>query len=394
MDMRTAVRTVADSHQSRVIHGDTALLTSFLALGTALGTAALGPWLFALAERVSPMHPMLDVSPMAVLGVCLVALAIHEAGFAAAAQIAGLRVEGFRFAGTGGFVLSISPALPDSARGKLFIALAGGPVACFAGACLFFLLFLIAILDGPVLGAGFFGLAAVALCMACLLSVVPLEYNGTRNAGFVLKALVTGSRTGSQISVLFAALASAAVGRRPEHWPRQVTEVIAVPHDDAAGFLMSRYLGYLRCLDTGDIDGAHRQLAPMVKLYEGVSREFLGEYACEIAYFQARHRGRPDSAWRWLAQVERLPGVPRVAIARARAAGYLAEGNRDKAKRELDRIVLEIQTAPMSGFMLFEMALLDDLRGHYGLEPSAAAPEWAGDEHDSPRLRLVSIARR
>lgn len=397
MAMRTAVRTVADSHQGRVIHGNTELLTGFLLLGTALGTAVLAPWLFALAEHASPLHPMLGSGPLAILGACLVALAIHEAGFAAAAQVAGLRVEGFRFVRGGGFVLSISPALPDSARGKLFIALLGGPVACFAGACLFLTLFLIATLEGPVHGAGFFGLEAVALTVLLVLSLAPLEHAGTRNAGFVLRALLTASRAGSQIAVSFAALASAAVGRRPEHWPHQVSEVIAVPHDDAAGFLMGRYLGYLRCLDKGDIEGAHRQLAPMVKLYEGVSREFLGEYACEIAYFQARYRGRPDSAWRWLAQVEKLPGVPAMAVARARAAGYLAEGNHEKAQPELDRIVFEIRSSPLSGFTLFEMARLEDLRGHFGLDPSVGAIEAARvlpEGSDSPRLKLVSIARR
>lgn len=397
MRMRNSVHAVADSHQSRVIHGNPEFLTAFLLLGAALGTAALAPWLFSLAEHASSLHPMLDTSPLAVLGACVVALAIHEAGFAAAAGVAGLRVEGYRFAGTGGFVLSITPALPDSARGKLFIALSGGPAACFGAGCFFLTLFLVAILEGPVSGAGFFGLEAVALFSMCLLSVIPLEYNGTRNAGFVLKSLVSGSRTGRQISASFACLASAAVGRRPEHWPQQVSEVIAVPHDDAAGFLMGRYLGYLRCLDTGDIGGAHRQLAPMVKLYEGVSREFLGGYACEIAYFQARHRGRPDSAWRWLAQVDNLPRVPAVVMARARAAGYLAEGDHEKAKPELDRIVHEIQASPMNGFMLFEMSLLDDLRSHYGLEPRSCTIAHSRENPESetaPRLKLVSIGRR
>lgn len=395
--MRTAGHPVADSHQGGVIHGNIAVLTVLLLAGTALGTALVVPWLFGLAEHASPFPLTLDAGPLAILGACLVALAIHEAGFAAAASVAGFRVEGYRFAGTGGFVLSRSSARIEPVRGLLFLALAGGPAACLVAGFFFLALFLSSVLEGPVAGAGFFGLVCTSSLVMFVASAFPIQIRGVRNVGCALKCLLAGNRTGRQIAASFAVLASAAAGRRPQHWPAQIEDLMAVPHDDVAGFLMGRYLGYLRCLDTGNLDGAHVQLAAMVRFFDGVSREFLPEFACEIAYFQARYRGRPDSAWRWLVQVQGSRRVASVVAARARAAASLAEGNHERAGMEIDRMVRSIQASPMDGFMLFEMSLLDDLRSHYGLDhPQIEGAPPVTDEafRAAHRLRLVSMGRR
>jgi hypothetical protein len=354
------------------------MLAGYLLLATCLFSTALLPWLFAIAQRAA-LPVALAIRPAELVLATLVALAVHEAGFGSAARMAGFGIEGFQLGPFGpsgraafGLQFSVAPVMPASVRGKLFLALCGGPVVSFVGGCFFLTLFAAAIFDGPATGVTYFGAQATALLVVSALSAVPTQWGSIRNSGFVLRALFRGDRMGRQISVSLASLASAATGRRPAYWPNEITKALATPNDCVRDFLSARLLAYLRCLDCGHFEAAHRQLVPMVKLYGGINRSFPAEYALEIAYFQARHRKHPDSAWRWIAQVESLHGVSPLALARARAAAHIAEGSPAKAKPILDKMARMIQGARLNGFAVLEMALLEDLRAQLGASAQPA----------------------
>ncbi len=375
--MKAAMDHAADV-QRRIIHGDPALASAALLTGGALLTSVLAPVLLGLGRSMAGLSGATAGFTLAGICVsCLLCLLLHESGHALGAWASGFRVtelhlgpfrfrrtvDGWRWSPASrlGIAVIASPRSPRDVRSGLAFALAAGPVVCAASGLAFVAGVCSAAWLNWAQAAEACALMAAASFSMALISFAPVDLVRFRTSGAALRGLALNDTLSWHMGALGATGVSLSTDLRPRDWPDDIVRRLTILEDGSSEQITGRYLAYLHHLDKGDIDGAHRHLAEMVDEFFGVSPRFPALYALEIAYFQARYRGRPASARRWLREVAGAGYVPKIVLTRVRAAVFAAEGNLAAAHACAAQLVLQLDGSGSDGFTAMERVLAEDL---------------------------------
>jgi hypothetical protein len=183
-------------------------------------------------------------------------------------------------------------------RYALFIAL--GPLADLLAGFLGAVLAHAALSANPpnVTAAAILDIIAVLGLSGFVLNAVPIKVWRAQNDGWFLLQLLIGSRSVER-AMVFTALRGYTMRQIPADGrsPTLISRAQALAASRAERHLAAVY-AYSLALSFGEIEAAGRQLdqAAATAAPPGPA----GALAHEAAYFEARHRGRPDAARAWL----------------------------------------------------------------------------------------------
>jgi len=209
---------------------------------------------------------------------------------------------------------------------------------------------------------------AVALGVDWLLRILPYRFIGSPTEGAAMGALIGGETSPIESPVL-AAVAFAESGVRPRDWDPALVDRLRTDSLSPDGMSRSSFLLYLHYLDQGDPGRAQGFLAELIGSAD--RHPLTPAQVVEVAYFQARYRGRPESSRRWLATISGASGVPPMPYLRALAAIHWAEGEPSCSSAHLNRIEAFLKRERQTGFTAMERDLADSFRAD--LEPPAPA---------------------
>lgn len=314
----------------------------------------------------------------------LVGILCHETGHLVAGKLSGLQFltlaagplvisrlsDGWRWQlvnsrGLWNGVTVMSPSKPHRLRSNAVFFVLGGPVGsliCGAGA-------LSLMLAGPELHMGqaaeFFGILGVIELVNSIANLIPLQVPGGYTDGARLLQLFRKDAEGIRFLAELAFGLSDTTSLRPRDWHEEWIK--AVTEDQhAPGFSRGCYHAYVYHLDRGDVDEASIWLARCMDSHRALKRDpYRWILAIENAFFEARHLKNLDAAQEWL-NVPRA-GIPaeRFTELRVQAAIHIAEGERDKARLEIEAALRLHAGAVETGRQQYERAVLLDVQNWF-----------------------------
>lgn len=280
------------------------------------------------------------------------AVVLHELGHLAGGLMRGMRflllivgplrlrrtADGLRWDWVrhGGTFAGLAAAIPDATRDQRVQSLwliAGGPLANLLLALLAFAL--AAALPNHAGGhALMFGVLSTLMFVV---NALPMRVRGLMTDGFQFRELVRGGGAVQQRLALATLMAQTLSGIRPRDWDRDALQrTLSNTDGEPLRDVPSWLLAYSVALDTGEIAEAGGYIDRIAAGYAAFPAGLRDSLACEIAYFNARHRGDAATAERWMAQA--VSGlVERNARARSEAAIALCRGDATLALHCVER---------------------------------------------------------
>lgn len=230
--------------------------------------------------------------------------------------------------GVGGLAVTI-PRDFANLRSRLAVMIAGGPLASLSLG----LVCLGVVLVAPIrLEVTHLLLVLLAFCNLGLgaASLIPMRSGGFMSDGGQLWSLW---RQPALVEVRQAVLmiqAASISGMRPRDWDSALLERGSGAVVQPQMYAVLELLGYLHCLDRGDVDGARVRLIAALEQLDHLPLAVRPAFCAEAAYFAVRHLGDLETAHAWF---ERVTGgiADRQTRLRAAAAIALAAGERTTA---------------------------------------------------------------
>lgn len=326
----------------------------FLFLGVGFGV--LGYWVGKAGFLLAPVRATLDALSgwdlLALPLIWLFVIAVHEGGHLAGGLGRGMRFliyiagpfglvrtgEGIRFRwyfnlGTLG---GLAAALPDPGRPlrpQMVPMIIGGPLASLV----------LAVMAGAVFAIADGRTAAYALIVAALSGLVflvtalPMRSGGFMSDGMQLRQAYRDPGMMARRTQLMALMGQGIAGTRP----RDLDAGLLAGAQALTGHETLYDIGvwatsYGVAMDQGDVAAAGEWLDRIEPVFDQYPDGFRQSLAVELAYFEARHRGRLAVAEAWL-QRARGGVVDTARRALAEAAIAAAQGRGDVALSSLTR---------------------------------------------------------
>lgn len=282
-----------------------------LGIGSALGVA-IGVFL----NRTQPFAVSRADFPIQIVAACFISIALHEAGHATAAVMAGFRLVivavwplQFRRHGTGwslgrmeklrvgGFVLPVPRGSHDLRRRWFEIIAAGPAVSLIAGG-------LAATLYWRF-GASWPGAASAQLeCLAFwnllfgLVGLLPIRSPYAVTDGARIRMLCQNGAEAERFLNLTSLLGASTSGVRPKEWPRELVEMLDIPQDRSRDALASQMMRYNWLIDSGRAEEASEVLNWLFS--SDLPEDLKPIWQLERAWFEARFVRNLSAAKEWL----------------------------------------------------------------------------------------------
>jgi hypothetical protein len=274
----------------------------------------------------------------------------------------------------GGQQISAPPLTGATDRQYIIYLLGGGVANIVTGSVV---LALVYTLTMP-LWLTFFGLffALLSLLLGPINLFPMMMTTGVSTDGYHIRSLRRGGAAARQFRAMFQFLSDVYGGVRPRDWKPDMVETLA--HTDATGYerMLGQVVSMQYAMDKGNWLEMDKPVENIVAGYETIPQAIRPHFAVELAYYFAVYKGDAKTARRYANDLVRDAYlISASALHRGWAAAHFAEGDYDKAEREIEKGLAVINDATTELDRLMEQELLINLRGRIASKRSFNATQ-------------------